>query len=312
MTGWHVTAVLLLVAASAAADLPACLPTCSGVDLRETDLRGANLRGAVLAEAILIGAILIGADLRGLSTHRLWRRTSRSSRRSTSPPWQWRVIAASTRSGALPMRPIGCRSRSTRVGGDESDATLSRRTHRASPPRERRGARHKVVDREAAHHLQGRGRMLFADGHPAVQPDRELDGVFAGILPRDGAGIGVAVPLALREPRDRLARQPALMTQVPLRDEPSLRMAGQPAFAAPQQLLQLILTDVTRPGCLCRRYPRSVAGRCVVEIVSSTSKSLEARDLDGNARRVQRPISRSCPGCRPSIASRILSTSGFR
>ena len=56
MTGWHVTAVLLLVAASAAADLPACLPACSGVDLRETDLRGANLRGAVLAEAILIGA----------------------------------------------------------------------------------------------------------------------------------------------------------------------------------------------------------------------------------------------------------------
>ena len=163
-------------------------------------------------------------------------------------------------------------------------------------------ARRAVLPEDTRHRLQSQ----------VVQPDRELDGVFAGILPRDGAGIGVAVPLALREPRDRLARQPPLMTQVPLRDEPSLRMVGQPAFAAPQQLLQLILTDVTRSGCLCRRYPRSVAGRCVVEIVSSTSKSLEARDLDGNARRVQRPISRSCPGCRPSIASRILSTSGFR
>ena len=95
-------------------------------------------------------------------------------------------------------------------------------------------ARRAVLPEDTRHRLQPQ----------VVQPDRELDGVFAGILPRDGAGIGVAVPLALREPRDRLARQPALMTQVPLRDEPSLRMVGQPAFAAPQQFLQLILTDV--------------------------------------------------------------------
>ena len=56
VTRRHVTAVLLLVAASAAAELPACLPACSGVDLRDTDLRGANLRGAVLIDAILSGA----------------------------------------------------------------------------------------------------------------------------------------------------------------------------------------------------------------------------------------------------------------
>ena len=49
---------------AAAAEL-ACLPDCSGADLRDADLAGANLREANLSEASLSGADLSNTDLDG-------------------------------------------------------------------------------------------------------------------------------------------------------------------------------------------------------------------------------------------------------
>ena len=75
-----------------------------------------------------------------------------------------------------------------------------------------------------------------------VQAQRFLDSLLLGLARLRRVAVRVGV-LVLEQPRERLARQRALVLEVAVDDQLALGMPGEPALAAAQQLLHLVVAD---------------------------------------------------------------------